>query len=746
MASLGKIARRTFLVGSAAIVGGVAFGYYKYKSPLPNHLLDDLKDGEAAITPWVKIDADGITLMTPHMDMGQGAINMQAALLAEELDVEFGQFKVSYGVPSTVYYNTAMSDEGVPFLSTDRSFQAETMRGVMGAVIKFTGLQGTGGSTSTPDSFDKLRVAGAVARETLKAAASAKSGVPVSELKTAKGAVILPDGATLSYVDLAPLAAQIEPVTKVELRQPSEWRFVGKPMQRMDIVAKSTGAQTYSIDLEFEGMLHATVKRNPRKGSLNSYDASQAEKMRGVKKIIPVTGGVAVIADNTWRAIKAANAITFDWGEASYPAEMDAHWKTASESFTEERLDKEWRHDGDIEATLDNSEQVVSAEYRAPYVAHAPLEPMSATVKFTDDRVDLWTATQMPRFAQQDVAKVSGLDESRVHVHNQSAGGSFGHRLEHDFILLATEVAVALKGTAIKLTFSREEDLSQDCPRQLAMSRMQGAVSGGKVEAYNLDIASVSAVRSQMSRRNLSIPGPDSQLAAGAWNLPYNIPHFRMRAYAIPELAPTSSWRSVGASTNGFFADAFMDELIHAAGADPLEERLRLVNHPVARKVLEAVGEMSNWGSPLGANKGRGIAFISSFGVPVAEVVEVTNTPMGIKIDKVYVAADVGQVVDPINFDNHVKGAVVWALGHAMNCEITYSDGMAQQRNYNTHEGMRFYQCPEIMVRGLENGDKVRGVGEPPVPPAAPALANAIFAATGKRIREMPFNKHIRFV
>jgi isoquinoline 1-oxidoreductase beta subunit len=243
----------------------------------------------------------------------------------------------------------------------------------------------------------------------------------------------------------------------------------------------------------------------------------------------------------------------------------------------------------------------------------------------------------------------------------------------------------------------------------------------------------------------MAFPGPDSQIVAGVWDAPYGIRNFRVRGYAVPGLAPTSSWRSVGASTGGFFIESALDELIHAAGADPLEERLRLCHDLAARKVLEAVGEMSNWGSDPGANRGRGLALVRSFGTPVAEVVEVSQTDRGLRIDKVFVAADVGRVIDPVNFENQVQGAVVWGLGHAMNCEITYSDGMAQQTNYHSFTGMRLNQCPEIEVRGLEIAADISGIGEPPVPPAAPALANAIFAATGERLREMPFNKFLDF-
>ncbi|WP_415403909.1 molybdopterin cofactor-binding domain-containing protein [Tateyamaria sp. SN3-11] len=747
MSRIGKIARRTFLVGSAAVVGGVAFGYYMYKRPVSNPLLDQVGEGEAALTPYVKIDATGITLITPRADSGQGAYSVQAALIAEELDVDLDQITVDPGMPSPAYYNTAMSSEAAPFRSTDDSFVAQSTRGVMDAMLKFLGLQITGGSTTVPDSFEKLRLAGAVARETLKAAAAQKNGANVADLTTAKGRVELPGGGTISYMELAPIAATIEPVNDVTLRDPGTWRLIGKAMERVDIVPKSTGTQRYGIDFEIEGMVHATVRTNPRRGGgMNGYDASAAETMRGVQAVVPVTNGVAVVADNTWRAIQAANAIEIDWGPAPYPPEMEAHWQTLSDSFNADQRDSRRRDDGDVEAVLDAASKVIEAEYRAPYLAHAPLEPISTTVRVTDDRVDVWTGTQIPRFVQTNVAKITGMDAEDVHVHVLMMGGSFGHRLEDRVVREATEIAMERKGTPVKLTYSREEDTTHNDTRQIAMARGRGTVRDGKVEAYDLGIAMPSVVASQMGRQGLPVPGPDMQIVAGAWEQPMQIPHYRVSGYRAPELAPISSWRSVGASTNGFFHDVFLDELIHAAGADPMEERLRLCWHDPSRKTLEAVAEMSNWGSPLGANKGRGVGFCLSFGVPTAEVIEVTNTDSGIRIDKVWVAAEVGTVVDPINFENMVQGGVVWALGHAMNSEITYSDGMVDQQNYYDFEGMRMYQTPEVEVRGLENGPHVRGMGEPMVPPAAAALSNAIFAATGQRIREMPMNKFIDFV
>ena len=746
MGRVRTIARRTFLFGSVAIAGGVAFGAYMVKRPYPNPLEDDLAAGEATFNPWVKIDKDTITLIVPHADMGQGIASSQAALIAEELDLEFGQFATDFGAPAKAYWNTAMGDEAAPFMSTDRSMMAETTRSMMGGVMKLIGMQGTGGSSSIPDSFVKLREAGAIARETLKLAAAQETGVPVSQLKTASGAVILPDGRAIPYTDLAATAATIDPVTEVTLRDPSAWRLIGKPMQRLDILAKSTGTQRYGIDLEMDGMVHAAVRLDPcRSGVIVDYDASAALQMRGVKDVFAIKDGLAVVADNTWRAIKAANAITVTWGPAPYPAEMPGHWEALAASFNDDQLDREWRNDGDVAAAITGEGDVV-AEYRSPYVAHAPLEPLNATVLVTDDQVAVWAGHQIPRMLLDQIAKTTGHDTSQIIFHNQYIGGSFGHRLEFEYVKQAAEIANRMRGTPVKLTYSREEDFTQDFPRHISMARARGAVADGRVVAMDLSIAAPSVVASQMGRAGLNVPGPDAQIAAGAWNNPYDLPNYRMRAFRAPELAPTSSWRAVGAPAAGFFFDSFLDELIHAAGADPMEERIRLMGNDVARKVLEEVAAMSNWGSPLGPNKGRGVAFVESFGVPVAEVVEVTATDRGIRIDKVWVACDVGTVVDPINFENIVQGGVVFGLGHAINSEITYAGGMAEQTNYHAAEGMRLYQCPEIMVKGLENAEQVRGIGEPSVPPAAPALANAIFAATGQRLREMPFNKFIDFV
>lgn len=748
MGRLKTIARRTFLIGSAAVVGGVAFGVYTVRKPHQNPLTADA--GEAVLTPYVKIAADGITLITPRADSGQGVYHVQAALIAEELDVDLDQIKTDPGPPSPAYWNTALASEASEFIVPAAGMMQDIAEGAVNSVMKVIGLQITGGSTSVPDQFEKLRLAGASARETIKALVAAREGVAVENLTTASGNVILPDGQKIPYTSLVDDLAGAEVVQDVPLRDPSEWRYIGKPMQRIDMLAKSTGTQDYGIDASVDGMVHATVLMNPAQGGgMAEYDASEALAMRGVQAVVPITGGLGIVADNTWRAFRAAQAISVTWEDPSFPLDQADHWAALEAAFIPDAQDSQKRNDGDVETALGDGD-ILTAEYRGPYLAHAPLEPVNAIVRVDDDRAEVWTGTQIPRFIQANVSRITGIPADNVTVHALMMGGSFGHRLEDEVVKQATEIAMQMKGTPVKLTLSREEDMIHDFPRQIAMARMQGKVANGQVEALDLGIAMPSVMASQLSRQNQSAPGPDSQIVAGAWEQPFAIPHQRVTGYRAQQLAPISSWRSVGASSNGFFYNAALDELIEAAGADPLEERLRLCSDPLARQGLEAVAEMSGWsgvgGFANGSKTGRGVALTKSFGVQCAQVIEVTDTGSGIRIDNVWVAAEVGRVVDPVNFENLVQGGVIYALGHAMNSEITYAGGVAEQSNFDMNPGMRLHQCPNILVRGLENGDRVLGIGEPPVPPAAPALAGAIWAATGTRLREMPFSKSVDFV
>ncbi|MEO1576159.1 MAG: molybdopterin cofactor-binding domain-containing protein, partial [Pseudomonadota bacterium] len=553
-----------------------------------------------------RIDASGITLITPRADKGQGAHSIQAYLLAEELDIDPLTVALSPGRPDPAYYNGAVLDESAP--------------GLGHFLGKMLGMQLTGGSSTVPDLYERLREAGAVARETLKQVAADRFELSRDQLSTRDAAVVLPDGNRVPYTELAAAAADQSPVTDVTLRDPSQWKYLGHPMPRVDIVDKSTGRQRYGIDVDLPDMVYATVRTNPALGApMNGYDAAAAEGMRGVMKIAPITGGVAVIADNTWRAFRAANAIKCDWAPGDYPADTDAMWAQLESHLEPGSRDHRRRNDGDVDDALAGGD-VVAATYRAPYLAHAPLEPLSATVKVTGDRVDVWTGTQIPRFVEDHVIELTGLAREQVHLHVLPIGGSFGQRLEDTYVKQAVETAMTMPGRPVKMTWTREEDFSHDYPRPMAMGACRGAVRDGKVSAVDMDLVCQSLVTSWFGRLWMAPPGPDATITTGAFDQPYAIDHYRVTGYRAKEMVGVSSWRSVAASQNGFFHECFLDELIHAAGADPVEERLRLCDDPVARRVLEKAAQTASWNGPDGGNgRGRGVALVSSFGVPVAE-------------------------------------------------------------------------------------------------------------------------------
>ena len=736
--------RRGFIVTSIAVAGGVAFGYWRYKTPYDNPLLDGLEDDEAAVTPYVRIDRSGVTIIVPRAEMGQGVQTTLAALVAEELDVALEDVHVDHGPASKAYYNAAALEEGLPLAATNLSDFAEGVRAFVDVPGKLLGLQMTGGSTSTPDAFVKMRKAGAAARWVMLRAGADRLGVDVDSLKTDNGAVVSNDGMRLPYTQLAVAAAQIEPPDNPPLRPSSQWKLLGRSLPRVDMLDKCTGAARYSIDVQLPDMLYATVRMNPRLGgSMLNFDASAAESMPGVEKIIPFDGGIAVVATNTWYAFKAADAIEFDWGSADYPDTTAAQFSEIERAFSGGR-DSRFRDDGSVEKALIEGADV-EREYRVPYLAHATMEPLNAVAYLRDGKLDIWAGNQAPTQAAKDGAAIADIDIEDVSVHTTVMGGGFGRRSEMDFIKSAVHVAKAMEGTPIKMTWSREEDMTHDTYRPLAMARMKAKINEGEVDALDLDLSVPSVIESQLGRLGIPVVGPDITIVQSAWDQPYNIPNYRVSGYRAPIMVPVSSWRSVGASQNGFFHESAIDEIAQTAGKDPLDLRLSLVNHEPSRKVIEAVADMSGWGTSLPDGHGLGIAFVLSFGVPVAEVIEVADTPEGIRIVRAWAAVDVGTALDPRNIEAQVHSGINFGLAAAMTGEITIRDGIVEQRNFDTYNIMRMSQSPSIEVRILENGEKIRGIGEPGTPPAAPALANAIYAATGKRIRELPLNKHVRF-
>ncbi|MGK0269717.1 MAG: isoquinoline 1-oxidoreductase beta subunit [Cocleimonas sp.] len=757
MGTLGKITRRTFLVAATAITGGVLFGTYKYKQALPNPLLDGddaLEPDFSSLNPYIKIDQEGVTIITPRAEMGQGIHSTLAMMVAEELDLDWKTIKTEHGPASNSYYVGIML-EALAGHQYDHGAMATRIRSLSHIPAKFLGLQITGGSQSTPDGFIKMRSAGASARLALTLAAAEEWGVKATTLKTEDGHVINPNNSEkLSYTALAVKAATIEVPSDPPLRDPSQWRYIGKSVPRIDIPAKTNGSAEFAIDVIKEGMLHATVKMSPRFGAgIKSSDVTKAEAMPGVERIIKIENngletGFAVIANNTWRAFKAADAIEVEWDTASYPADTAGIMKAYEDSFATEP-NGSFDEKGDVELIFADAGDQIEAEYRVPHLAHSTMEPMSAVAQVKDGRADIWTGAQAPTSFRDLIMGVDGLEENKVHIHTTYLGGGFGRRSESDFAVIAYKIATQTDGKPVKVTWSREEDMRHDFYRPAAIGRFKGVMGDKKPLALDVQIASPSIMLSMSKRAPFPAIGPDPLIAEGTAGQPDDIENVRIRTYA-PELdIPVGFWRSVGASYNGFLHESFMDELASSKNIDPVAMRLEMFGKlaPPGNKVVEKVAEMAGWKGRKSANGGgRGFAYTLSFGAHTAQIIDVSMTDKGIKIDKVYCAVDVGVAIDPRNIEAQIQSGIIYGLTSAISGEITFEDGMVTQSNFHDYPAMLMYQVPEIEVAILENNPKISGVGEPGTPPSIPALANAVFAATGKRIRELPMNKHIDFV
>ncbi len=737
MSRIGKVTRRAFLIGSAAIVGGVAFGAYYVSRPAPNPLT--AAAGGGALNPFVLIDRNGITLIAPRAEMGQGVHTTWAALIAEELDVEMDQIRVLHGPAAQAYYNSAMLTEALPGKGYDRSDFGHALAETLGRVGKVMDLQVTGGSSSMPDGYTRMREAGASARETLKQAAAARLGVERAVLRTEKGRVIAPDGTAIAYAELAEAAAGLDPI-EAQLRDRSQWRILGKPAARVDMAGKVTGTARFGIDVRLEGMKFAALRLNPHLGgAMRRFDDSVARGMPGVERIINLGTGVAVVATNTWLAMQAAEAMEIDWAPSPNPADTEAVFDRIAAAFDGD-ANSTMRDDGDADA-LPESATEVTAEYRVPYLAHATMEPMNATALYTGTAMQLWSGNQGPLFTRRACAAAVGLEPEAVEVHTPLMGGGFGRRGELDFSVYAARVAAEMPGTPVQLTWPREQDMRHDFYRPGALARFRGAVRDGKAVLLDGRIAAQSCTQQAMGRwLGLPAAGPDKGIVDGAFNQPYAIPNFRIRGYLADLDIPVGFWRSVGASMNGFMFDSFIDEMAHAAGRDPLAFRLDLARaeHAPSAAVLEAVRDMSGWTGKTPEGVGRGVAFCYSFGVPTATVIEVEERDGLIAMSRAWIAADVGVALDPRNLEAQLTGAMVYGLSAACFGEISFAEGAVEQGNFPDYQALRIHNVPATEVRILETQAHITGAGEPGTPPSMPALGNALFDLTGKRARQLP--------
>lgn len=746
MGRLKTIARRTFLVGSLAVAGGVAFGVYQHMRRLPNPLQPGA--GETSLNPYLIIAQDGVTIIAPRAEMGQGIHSTLAAMVAEELDVAWEDVRVIHGPAAQAYFNGALIGLGMPFRDyAETSFQTG-LKETAGLVAKMIGLQVTGGSTSTIDGFDKMRMAGAAARETLKAAAAEQLGVETADLSTENGAVIAPDGSALPYAQLAEAAAARTPPSNITLRPASEWKYLGQDMPRHDQLPKATGTAEFGADILLPGMKFATVRMNPNlEAAMTSFDDSAARAMPGVEEVIALEGGVAVVASNTWLAMQAADAIEIEWEQASYPADMDGLWAAIEAGF-EIEPNSTLRDDGDVDIALRKQGERVRAEYRVPWLAHATMEPMNATALFSGDALEIWTGNQAPLLIRDKCAEATGLEPDAVTVHTPYLGGGFGRRSEFDVARLAAIIAQQMSDVPIKLSWSREEDMRHDFYRPAAIARFEGVVKDGEAQALKGAVSAPSVSHlSTLRMTGFVPPGPDKGHVEGLYDQPYAIPNYRIDGHLAELNVPIGFWRSVGASFNGFFMESFIDEMAVAAGRDPLEFRIEMAarEHAPTADVLRRVGEMSGWTGETAAGLGRGVAMSYTFGTPTAQVIELREDGGEIHIAKAWIACDVGLALDPRNIRAQMSSALIYGLSAAIHGEITFADGQVEQGNFPDYDAIRMSNCPEIEVEILEANKHMGGVGEPGLPPTAPALTNAIFDLTGQRCRELPLGKQLSF-
>lgn len=745
-----KWTRRAFIITGGLAGTGlvVAVGGNLYMSKAIKKYSGTGMGEGSSLNAWIRIAPDNtVTLAIPRAEMGQGVYTSLPMLIAEELEIEMNSIKVIHPQPDKPYTNTFMVTQKEP-----NAFKGYSM---MEKVYSFIGIVGTGGSTSIPDGFNNMRYAGATAREMLKKAAADQWGVSVASLRAEKGYIFNEKNEKLSYGELAEAAANIKIKDLPELKKKEEWTTIRKPVQRLDIPEKVTGDAEFGLDVRLEGMLYAVLRHPTTIGGKITAINNQGtiEGMKGVKKVVLTDFGAAVIADNTWRAKNAALALEVTEDDAGNTAISSASIAQQLSDILAAKPIATPENEGDVSAALKSGSKTIEARYDVPYLAHATMEPLNCTVLLNEGKAEVWVGHQASFVVQNAINEVCGIDKENILVHTTYLGGGFGRRGEPDFVKKAAAIAQIMPGTPIQTVFTREEDMRNDMYRPAVASQFKAAVNeNGEIEAWDNMIALQSVSNSSMSRMMPSMavkPKDDVATTEGAMHLPYHMNNRRVAFGQLDLPIQVGYWRSVGSSQNGFFTECFMDECAAAAGKDPYEfRRSKLDEHPRFKAVLDKVAEMSNWKTPLPENKSRGIALHKSFGSIVAEVAEITQ--LGDKefsIDKFYCAIDCGQYVNPDTIEAQLQGGIIFGLSAALYGEITWNNGQVEQYNFPQYDMVRMNVSPTVAVHIMEVDEYPGGVGEPGTPPAAPALVNAIAAATGVRERSLPLAKQAyRFV
>jgi isoquinoline 1-oxidoreductase subunit beta len=716
MSAMQQVKRRDFLKSAAALGGGLVISFH----------VPSLAGAQEGAVPklkpfppnaFVRIGADdSVTVIVNHSEMGQGVYTSLPMLLAEELEADWKKIRVEFAPVDAVYNHTVY------------------------------GIQMTGGSSTDSSEWVRYRMAGAMARQMLIGAAAQQWKVDVASCRAQQGFVMHDaSGRRASFGSLALAAAQLPAPENVALKDAKDFKIIGKATRRLDTPAKTNGTAEFGLDVRRPGMLTALVLRSPvYGGKVRSFNADKAKAVAGVKDVVQVPSGIAVVANGFWPAKVGREKLEVEWDEGAN-ASLSTAGMRAQYAALAKTPGTTAKHLGDPAGALASAAKTITAEYEVPYLAHAMMEPLNCVVDLHEDRCEIWTGTQYQTVDRMQAAKTAGLPPEKVEIHTTFLGGGFGRRANpaSDYVIEAVEVAKAVRTAKVpvRVVWTREDDIRGLWYRPMWHDRfVAGFDAGGNPTAWTHTIVGQSIMAGTPFAALTIQNGVDSTSVEGAADLHYGIPNVHVDLHTPTNGVPVQWWRSVGHSHNGFSVEGFFDEVAHAAGKDPVElRRALLTNEPRMRGVVELVAEKSGWGSPVPAGRARGIATHFSFDTYVAQVAEVSVEKDGtVHVHRITCAVDCGRVINPDTVIAQMEGGIIFGLTAALKTEITLDAGKVQQRNFHDYQMLRMFESPVIDVHIVSSMAPPTGVGEPSVPPVAAALANAIFAATGKRVRRLP--------
>jgi isoquinoline 1-oxidoreductase beta subunit len=712
MTHLPVFGRRTVLKGAtASLIIGFTIGVRRGLAASP-----------AALAPnaFIRIDPDNtVRLVNRYIESGQGVTTGLAMIAAEELDADWTQMKVEAAPADVKLYAN-------PIL----------------------GVQGTGGSSSIFGSYPQLRNAAATARAMLVQAAAQQWKVPAADVTVSKGVIAhAPSGRTSAFGPFVAAAARLAPPASVTLKDPKDFTLIGQRARHLETELKVTGQLKYTLDMQLPGMLTAAIARPPRFGAtVVRFDAEAARAVHGVRYVVQIPSGVAVVADSFWAATRGRDALRVDWDESKAEhrgtPELRAEYRKIAE-----KPGLPARREGDASTAMASAAKIITAEYELPYLAHAPMEPLGCVIKRSENGCELWYGAQYMTFDQKNVAATLGLKPEQVVINGLHAGGSFGRRASFtgEYVVGAAEIAKSLPpGIPIKVVWTREDEIRGGHYRPMFYHRIQAGLDAkGQVVAWTHRLVGQS-IFSDTPFGAFVKDGIDVASVETAFNVPYKVANVSVEVHNAKNGIPVLWWRSVGSSHNGFVVESFVDQLARAAGRDPVTFRRDLLP-PDSRQrvVLDLAVEKSNWTTPLPAGRARGVAVVESFGTAIAYVAEVSQGMHGrFKVDRVVAAVDCGRPINPDLVEQQIESGIAFGLGAALKGEITLKDGKVEQGNFDTYDVLRMAEMPAVEVHIVPSTANPTGLGEPPVPPIAPAVANAILALTGKPVTKLPIYKH----